>query len=232
MSAPCKSLLLFQRKALYFQYCITARFRFSPAPSSAEEVEHIYQSFQHVAPLDYFKVHVHSGDTPHTFGPLIDVVFNPTGQASLLDPFNDPAQEPLPTVSVVRERQRLVMEYLRTIGGLPRFSILDKDKDYLLGEKSIVFKHKLQPLGRHLEGSYEFTEASLDNPFFLVKGRTPTEVLPHIRHNFQKHHKIRRILLQYGPGAFPDGVGASLATQLSSPEHDVYDISSIIDTTK
>ncbi|KAM9933704.1 hypothetical protein OXX80_006688 [Metschnikowia pulcherrima] len=194
------------RTALYFQYTISARFRFSPAPSSAKEVSFLLRSFQSIAPVDYFRWQQTKFSSHNPFTQTVDVVFNASEQASQLDPFLGTEQQLDATPAQLEQRQGEIMAYLRRICGIPRYSYIENDDTYSEGKSMVPFRHKLLPQGSHLMGGYEISPSTIDSPFFLVQdGKLASEVTPFIRQNFQRLHKIDLVSLQAGLGKSGSG---------------------------
>lgn len=186
------------RRALYFKFCVAAKFRLTPAPTSAAEIAFLHSCFAKLSTLEYFQVQ----PAPHTafnnFNRELSVVFNPYDQKSQLDPFSETDTAPR-SVSSLLQRQREISQYLSTICGIPRYSYVEKDHLYFDGEYLVPFKHTLVASARYLTDKYTISTSTIDRPFAELTSSHPhKEVVANLRHNFQKYHKVEPLLIENG----------------------------------
>lgn len=186
------------RRALYFKFCVAARFRLTPAPTSAAEIGFLHSSFAKLATLEHFHVQPASHVAPNTFNREVSVVLNPFDQESQLDPFSGAESAPQ-AVSSLLQRQREIAEYLHTICGIPRYSYVKNDPLYFGGSLEVPFKHTLVASARYLSDEYTISASTIESPFAELKSAHPQEeIAKNIRHNFQKYHKIEPVLIANG----------------------------------
>ncbi|GEQ71105.1 hypothetical protein JCM33374_g4786 [Metschnikowia sp. JCM 33374] len=193
------------RRALYFQYAISAKFKLSPAPSSAKEVDFLLRSFQNIAPVDFFRVSQSKLSAHNPFTQNVTVVFNSSEQPSQVDAFMAPDPDRNATPAQLEQRQSELLAYIRQICGLPRYSFIENDQLYSEGKSMVPFTHKLLPQGHHYSGEYEISESTSNAPFFLLTGNcSAKDVIPYVRHNFQRFHKIEPTFLGTGVSGLKD----------------------------
>lgn len=218
------------RSALYFRYTISAKFVFSPAPSSAKEVSHILQSFRTIAPVEFFHMQQVKFSLHNPFKQIATVVFNASEQSSQLDPFSVIDPELNATPAQLEQRQNELVSYISQICGLPRYSYIENDELYLEGKSQVPFKHQLLHRGHHFLGAYDISPSTVEEPFFIMTGSASAkDVLPHIRHNFQRHHKIEHVFLETGPTALEHILGKPHETDVNVNMNHVIDTAAIMD---
>lgn len=187
------------RRALYFKFCVAAKFRLTPAPTSAKEILFLHDSFAKLATLDFFLVAPAHFTAPNSFNREVSVVLNPFLYQSQVDPFSETDPSLTQTVNSLLQRQREISDYLHSICGIPRYSYVENDELYFSGKVLVPFKHTLKSGARHLVGEYSFSSSTISNPFAVVQSAHPQkEILSNIRHNFQKYHKIEPIIIEHG----------------------------------
>ncbi|OBA21135.1 hypothetical protein METBIDRAFT_78192 [Metschnikowia bicuspidata var. bicuspidata NRRL YB-4993] len=218
------------RSALYFNYTICARLRLSPAPSCAKEVDFLLQNFRSIAPVDYFHVQQSSHSLSNPFRQIVTVVFNASEQPSQIDPFA-PADDALDaTPAQLEQRLNELLAYIRRICGIPRYSYIENDELYLEGRFMVPFQHKLLAEGQHLQGEYEISPSTSESPFFLLSGNhAAMDVLPHVRHNFQRLHKIEPLLVDSGRSALARLTGVAPDTQVQVNMNQVISTGALMD---
>lgn len=186
------------RRALYFKFCVAAKFRLTPAPTSASEIAFLHSSFAKLATLEHFHIQPASHTAPNAFNRDLSVVLNPFDQESQLDPFSG-AESAAHSVSSLLQRQREIAEYLNTICGIPRFSYVQKDDLYFSGNLLVPFKHTLVPSARYLTNEYAISSSTIESPFAELKSsHSHKEIVANMRHNFQKYHKIEPVYIEHG----------------------------------
>lgn len=182
------------RHHLYYNFCITARFHLSPAPTSVKEVQFIRDSFEKIAPIEYFSVELAKNSPSNPFRQHVTVVMNASDQLCQLNPFNGIDESIKPSASFLLQRQHDISKYLLSICGLPRYSYIEHDQRYFDGGLCVPFRHTLTPDARYLMQQYEISDSTADSPFFiLLSDHDLKTVGSKIRHNFQKFHKIKPV---------------------------------------
>lgn len=182
------------RHHLYYNFCVTARFHLSPAPTSIKEVQFIHDSFQKIAPVEYFSVDHAKSSPSNPFRQHVTVVLNASNQLCQLNPFNGIDESMKPSASILLQRQNDISKYLLSICGLPRFSYIEHDERYFQGGVCVPFKHTLTSDARYLIGQYEISDSTCDSPFFTLESEYDLKTVgSKLRHNFQKFHKIKPV---------------------------------------
>lgn len=195
---PTSTMSLQARRALYFKFCVAAKFRLTPAPTSAPEIAFLHSSFAKLATLEHFHIQPASHTAPNSFNRELSVVLNPFDQPSQLDSFIGVDSAPQ-TVSSLLQRQREIADYLSTICGIPRYSYVENDDLYFSGNLLVPFKHTLVASARYLTGEYAISPSTAESPFAELKSPHPhKEVVANMRHNFQKYHKMEPVLIENG----------------------------------
>lgn len=185
------------RASAYFKSSVSARLKFTPAPSTAEEVSFIRDCFSKIATIEYFSVQ----NALHTSGKLyeqpVSVCLSPIQRYSQLDPFT-PTDHTQYTSYEATQRQFLLNQLLHKLIGLPRYSYVANDSNYFNDTSQVPFKHALSPKARITSDLYELSTSTISNPFVIVKRGDNKTVAANIRHNFQKYHKIETIFIENG----------------------------------
>lgn len=190
------------RRAIYFNFCVGARFRITPVPTSQEEVTFIYDSLQKIAPVDYFSMLPARHTSTNLFGFTASVLFNVTGQESQLDPLSglDPSVDV--KLDAQQQRRREMRNYLSSICGIPRHSYIKDDEKYWEGKVQVPFKHRLRSFGRKFDGKYRLTSSTIDLPFFTMETKVKRgELDDALQFNFQKYHQMEPLFVWTGLGA-------------------------------
>lgn len=187
------------RRAFYFNFCVGARFRLTPIPTSYKEVRFLHESFSKLGNLEYFQVEKPKHLSSTLFGRHVTVLLNPADQFSQLDPLNAHDNTLQTTVATLRQRQRELNLYLLSICGVPRFSYIENDKLYFDGRVEVPFKHSLNAKGTQYAGQYSLTSSTIDSPFTTIETESDSSaVLAALRHNFQKFHKLEPVFVKNG----------------------------------
>lgn len=182
------------RHHLYYNFCVTARFHLSPAPASVKEVQFIHDSFEKIAPVEYFSAEQAKNSPSNPFRQHVTVILNASDQLCQLNPFNGIDESIKPSASLLLQRQHDISKYLLSICGLPRYSYIEHDQRFFDGGLCVPFKHTLTPDARYLMQQYEITDSTANSPFFtLLSNYDSKTVGSKLRHNFQKFHKIKPV---------------------------------------
>lgn len=182
--------------AHYFKYHVVARIRLSPGPTSAKEVEYLYNCFKGLSEgstLEYFNVA--RGQPRHNvFDPELRMIFNPR-QCLLSDPFDFESND---THDLEQEQVHLVGT-LQHLLALPRYSYIENDEEFLQNRMVVAFKHALTPEGLRYEGKYQLSESTVLSPFISIQSlENILDLRYRIRHNFQKYHKFDKVTVFTG----------------------------------
>lgn len=187
------------RRALYFSFCVGARFRLTPIPTSYKEVRFLHESFSKLGNLEYFEVEKPKHLSSTLFGRHVTVLLNPSDQFSQQDPLNAHDNTLQTTVATLRQRQRELNLYLLSICGIPRFSYIESDNFFFDGRVEVPFKHSLNANGTQYAGQYRLTSSTVDSPFATIETELDSSaVLAALRHNFQKFHKLQPVFVKNG----------------------------------
>lgn len=183
--------------AHYFKYHVVARIRLSPGPTSAKEVEYLYNCFKGLSEgstLEYFNVA--RGQPRHNvFDPELRMIFNPR-QCLLSDPFDFDSKND--THDLEQEQVHLVGT-LKHLLALPRYSYIENDEEFLQNRMVVTFKHALTPEGLRYEGKYQLSESTVLSPFISIQSlENILDLRYRIRHNFQKYHKFDKVTVSTG----------------------------------
>lgn len=222
---------LLARTALYFNFCVTARFRLSPVPTNVKEVNFIKDSFAKLATLEYFHIERQRHDAYATFGQHVTVVLNPSGQLSQLDPLNGIDTTIRPTYNILRHAQTRLVKVLLTTCAVPRFSYVEHDSDYFEGNVQVPFKHTLVANGANAVKNYNCSTSTGDSPFIRLKkpGDDPKSIIPKMRHNFQKFHKMLPVAVEPGMAGIRKLLGSEIGATVKVPTNSVVDAETIMD---
>lgn len=213
------------RAGLYFKYAVAARFRLTPAPSTAKEVAFLFESFGKLGTLEYFHIPKLKHLEPGLYDSLITVVYNPSEQFSQLDPFTGTDPSIVPKLEELKTRQSQLKAFLRSICGLPRYSYVENDRLYFSGSVHVPFKHVLVPSGMHLQNTYTLTSSTILEPFVTMSSTSsPHDVVVNMRHNFQKYHKVLPEWVETGPHGVHLAGGKVSAVDVLTPQVDTESI--------
>lgn len=213
------------RRALYFKFCVGARFRLTPVPTTSKEVAFLHESFAKLACLEHFQVEKPKHSASHLFGRHVTVLFNASDQMSQLDPLAGFDPKINTTVAALRQRQRELNAYLKSICGLPRYSYIEGDELYFQGRLQVPFKHSLTTQGKRYSDQYTMTGSTVSRPFATIDtAHDPGEVLAALRHNFQKYHKMEPVFVENGMRAVLRITGEKYGTTFSVDTNDVGDV--------
>lgn len=187
------------RRALYFKFCVGARFRLTPVPTTQKEVTFLYDSFLKLGTLEYFSVNRAKHTETNLFGRDVTVVLNASDQFSQLDPLGWFDSSIQTTAVTLLQRQRELNDYLKSICGIPRYSYIENDKHYFQGRVQVPFKHTLVSGARQFSDQYQIKASTIDSPFAILETtQKRSEVLAGLRHNFQKYHKMEPVFVENG----------------------------------
>lgn len=185
------------RLQLYYNFCVTAHFYVSPAPTSVKEVQFIHAAFNKIAPVEFFRIDRAEHTASHPWRQWVTVVLNASSHLSQLNPFNGIDETVKSTVDQLRQRQNDLFQYLRSVCGLPRYSYIENDLLYFKGQTSVPFQHTLSSNARGLKGKYRIIDSMIDHPFFVMETQLdPNAVLLKLRLNYQKFHKMRPLIIK------------------------------------
>lgn len=216
------------RRALYFHSAVAAKLRLSPGPANIHEVRWLRDCFAKIAPLEHFSVLPAGFSQSNPFQPYIHLVFNSAGQPPLLSPYNHPAADPA-AVMQIEARASEIAAYVRSVCGLPRFSFIDGDHHFMNGSTQVVLKHSLTSAGARYQDAYQVSPSTIASPFFLLSSSHPvSSIVPHIRHNFQKLHKIEVLSVETGLAGVHSVVGGT-PDKFSFTPHQQVNIEDIVD---
>lgn len=213
------------RRALYFKFCVGARFRLTPQPTTQKEVTFLYESFLKLATLEYFNVQ--NTDHSHTnlFGRHVTVLFNASDQFSQLDPLGGMDPSIQTTVVNLQQRQRELKKHLKTICGIPRYSYIENDDLYFQGREQVPFKHTLISEARQYADQYQITASTVNSPFATINTKYKlSEVLASLRHNFQKFHKIEPVFVDTGKRAVLLITGEKYSVKVDLDANEIGDV--------
>lgn len=187
------------RRALYFKFCVGARFRLTPVPTSRKEVKFLYESFRKLGTLEYFNVQEAKHTDTNLYGRHVTVLFNASDQLSQLDPLGGVDPNIKTTAVTLRQRQHELGEYLKTICGICRFSYIENDELYFQGRVQVPFKHTLTAAAKQYADQYHITASTVDSPFATMETALRRgDILAGVRHNFQKFHKMEPEFVENG----------------------------------
>lgn len=212
------------RAALYFKFCVTARFKLTPAPLSAKEVAFLHESFSKLGTLEFFHVQKPKHLAPHLYGQAVTVVLNASHQFSQLDPFSGIDNTIKPSVETLSQAQNHLTHTLLSLCGIPRFSYLENDRLYFSGEVQVPFKHSLVANAVYLANNYKMSTSTIQSPFVMFEQTSAHkigEVMPRIRHNFQKYHKMEPVFVETGAHGVHLAGGGALPSIVVDPHYKV-----------
>lgn len=189
---------LLARAALYLKQTVSARYAFTPAPINAQEVRFIRDCFGKLGTVEYFSVAKTKQTEAHLFGQQVTVTLSPGDQLSQLDPFAGIDRDIQPTAGELRREQEKLAGRLRRLIGLPRYSYIENDGQYMDGQIHVPFKHALIPDASRLMNQYRMSTSTVSSPFVFLEEGNYDDVVSSIRHNFQKYHKIQRVFVETG----------------------------------
>lgn len=191
------------RLSSYFKYHVLARIKVGPAPRNAQEVQHLHDSFKTIGNVEYF--HIGLGKPIYNlYSPYIYVVFNPSMEKSQLRPMiYEEIAEPVPeSVDNILMNQENLVQDLKSLIAIPRFSYFHNDKKYINGEIEIQYKHRLVGKSLQYDGRYSITPATVHLPFhkilLLDTKVNPISLVYDMRSNFQKFHKFDQVSVWTG----------------------------------
>lgn len=210
------------RRALYFLFAVTARYRVTPAPASSREAHHLYRSFQKLGAVEYFHVDKLAHGASGVFGQQLTVAYAPDLRRAR-------------SVAELRLRQALLAALLATICGIPRRAYLENNNNRLLWADAgaVPFSHSLVPQGRHLVDQYDISESTEESPFFTVDSElSPASILPYVRHNFSKLHKLEPLFVHEGAKGIARATNIHVdrgMKHLQLPAESEFDVAKIMD---
>lgn len=213
------------RRALYFKFCVGARFRLTPVPTNSKEVKFLYDSFRKLGTLEYFNVQDAKHTDTNLYGRHVTVLFNSSDQLSQLDPLGGVDPNIRTTAVTLRQRQHELGEYLETVCGICRFSYIENDDLYFLGRVQVPFKHTLTSGARKYADQYRITSSTNNSPFATLEtALRRSDILAGIRHNFQKFHKMEPEFVEYGMRAVLRITGEKYATTVELDANEFGDV--------
>lgn len=217
----------------------------SPSPSTANEVQHLYQNFKTLqGSLEYFEIS-RGKQGLNTYGNEATLIYNPSLQLSQSDPFNGTSDSSESSLDLVLLQNRLT-ETIRTICAIPRYSFIENDKEYMNGEIEIPYKYRLNRDGLKYEKQYAISPSTVDSQFSYISSASMSEdeelaisdpVLAdfkrNMRHNFQKFHKFDHISFSPAISKINELIGRrKLDPHMKFPGsinyHDLMDLSSSV----
>lgn len=167
------------RRALYFAHSVGARYKVSPAPSSAAECRYIHDCFSKIGTVDFFRIESPKHTAANLHGQQLSVVVSPLLQ---LEPFAPPESV---SKEILESRQRQIKAALAHLCALPRYSYVAHNEPFFRDEVAIPFKHVLDAKSKLLR-NYTLTLSTGSSPFVTGGAKQMRDA----RHNFQKFHKF------------------------------------------
>ncbi|CAK7894891.1 hypothetical protein CAAN3_02S06194 [[Candida] anglica] len=215
------------RLASYYRHHVLVTVKLSPSPSSAAEVDHLYESFSRLGNLEYFKIP--RNQTLNRFSPYLTMLFNPAKE-SIVSPFSLPPGFALDTPQFLDIQQSLLKQKLASILAIPRYSYIENDQEYHDGELQVPFKYHASKRALFFESKVHVTPSTINDPFCYIETKYKDLDISHfrkdIRHNFQIFHKLDSISLLDGV----EGVN-KLGGRLTSEPDYIQNVMDVSDST-
>lgn len=209
----------------YYRNHVLVHCRISPSPSSAAEVQNLYENFKTLGNLEFFKVP--RDNTVSRFSGHCIALFNPALAESPVTPFTIPEQGFLPPKEAISTQSALV-DTLQSIIAIPRQSYIAGDSVFLANKSQIPFRYSLSANGLQYENKFNITSSKFADQFCYVSNSTRSNQADirrfrkEIRHNFQKFHKFSSIRVELGIDAV-NSLGATINDSVTV-EDDLKDI--------
>lgn len=184
------------RAAAYFRYTVSARFRLSPAPSSAAEVSFIRDSFAKLATVEHFAFDHAKHNSGKLYEQTCSVCLNPSKQESQLDPFTPIVSDTKFSAFQLSTLQQELHTLLRKLVALPRYSYIANDDLYFSDRSHVPFKHVCK--SGIPPDAYDFSTSTISSPFVFLNRGNRKALLPSLRYNFQKFHKFDPLFIRNG----------------------------------
>lgn len=186
---------------------IFVKVRMSPSPTTAKEVYHLYRNFKKLGgSLEYFEV---SRGKPglNTYSNEASLIYNPSSQLSQLDPFNGTDENKEETIAELLAQRAKLTSTILSICAIPRYSFIENDQQYMNGEIEVPYKFRLNRDGLKYDKRYSISSSTVNNQFCFISpiaasegdskhgmnDSVLTDFKSHMRHNFQKFHKLDSI---------------------------------------
>lgn len=188
--------------AKYFRNHVVVRLRLNPSPSSAKEADYVYDCFRGLCSgtLEFFNIEK-GHPRLNLYSNSVNLIYNPKNEPSQLDPFTEElsSQNGKANVPEILEQQNTLVNRLRNICALPRYSYIENDERFFKGEYVATFKYSLKKSGLKYDKKFEISASSVESPFASISTEEDVQnVMTSLRHNFQKFHKIDRIDIRVG----------------------------------
>ncbi|SGZ52756.1 CIC11C00000004466 [Sungouiella intermedia] len=213
------------RRALYFKFCVGARFRLTPVPTNSKEVKFLYDSFQKLGTLEYFDVQEAKHTDTNLYGRHVTVLLNASDQRSQLDPLGGVDSDIKTTTVTLRQRQHELSEYLKSICGICRYSYIENDELYFQGRVQVPFKHTLTAGARQYAEQYRMSSSTVNSPFATLETTLRrSDILAGVRHNFQKFHKMEPEFVENGMRAVLRITGEKYSTTVDVDANEYGDV--------